>query len=155
ERAGDRVDVPGPVAGLGRPGGSGRAFSHQGGAVKGQARKLVLQLAGIQVVAWGATGMLVVAFAPRLLLLDPVVVAGSVSLALWGWPATVALIVAGTLVVARRVHPLLDAIAEGATRVDPAQVLSLYALPSRLVALALGGTLIVGTATLASTLRPE
>jgi signal transduction histidine kinase len=114
-----------------------------------------MQLAVIQVVAWGATGMLVVAFAPRLLLLDPAVVRGSASLALWGWLATVSLIVAGTLVVARRVRPLLQAIAEGATRVDPAQVLSLYALPARLVALALGATLLVGTSTFASTLRPE
>ncbi len=99
--------------------------------------------------------MLVVAFAPRLLLLDPEVVSGSASLALWGWPVTVALIVAGTFVAARRVRPLLDGIDAGANRVEPAQVLALYALPARLVVLALAGTLVVGAATLASTLRPD
>jgi signal transduction histidine kinase len=118
-------------------------------------RRLTLQLAAIQVVAWGTTGMLVVVFAPRLLLLDPAVISASASLALWGWVATVALIVAGTLVAARRVRPLLDAVDRGAVRVDPALVLALYALPARLVVLALSGTFVVGAATLASTLRPD
>jgi signal transduction histidine kinase len=118
-------------------------------------RTLALQLAAIQAVTWGATGLLVVLFAPRLLLLDSAVISGSAALALWGWPATVALIVAGTLVVSRQVRPLLDAIDAGATRMDPAQVLVLYALPARLVALALAATLVVGAATLASTLRPD
>ncbi len=106
-------------------------------------------------MAWGTTGMLVVAFAPRLLLLDPVVISRSASLALWGWLATVALVVAGTLVAARRVRPLLDAIDEGAVRVEPAEVLALYSLPARLVAYALAGALVVGVATLASTLRSD
>jgi signal transduction histidine kinase len=99
--------------------------------------------------------VLVVVFAPRLLLLDPGVISASASLALWGWLATVALIVAGTLVAARRVRPLLDAIDRGAVRVDPAHVLALYALPARLVVLALSGTFVAGAATLASTLRPD
>jgi signal transduction histidine kinase len=118
-------------------------------------RKLTLQLAAIQVVAWGTTGMLVVVFAPRLLLLDPAVISASASLALWGWLATVTLIVAGTVVAARRVRPLLDAIDGGAVRVDAALVLALYALPARLIVLALAGTFVVGAATLASTLRPD
>ena len=39
-------------------------------------------------------GLLVVAFAPRLLLLDPAVVDGSKALALWGWLATIAVVLA-------------------------------------------------------------
>jgi len=122
--------------------------------MKGLTRQLLAALVAIQVVAWATTGLLVVAFAPRLLLLDPRVVEGSKALALWGWLATIAVVVAVTLVVGRRVRPLTDAIAAGARRVDPAQVFDLYATPARLVALDLLGTLAVGVASLASPLRP-
>ena len=45
--------------------------------MKGLTRQLVFTLVAIQLVAWATTGLLVVAFAPRLLLLDPTVVEGS------------------------------------------------------------------------------
>jgi hypothetical protein len=122
--------------------------------VKDLTRQLLATLVAIQVVAWAGTGLLVVAFAPRLLLLDPTVVEGSKALALWAWLVIIGLVVTATLLAVRRVRPLTDAIAVGARRVDPAHVFALYATPARLVALDLAGTLVVGVATLASGLRP-
>jgi signal transduction histidine kinase len=115
----------------------------------------VLRLVAIQAVAWVTTGLLVVAFAPRLLLLDPAVVEGSKSVALWGWLVTIGAVLGATLLVARRIRPLLHALAAGAKRVDPAHVSDLYAIPARLVALDLLCTLVVGAATLAAPLRPD
>jgi|HubBroStandDraft_1064217.scaffolds.fasta_scaffold50982_2 signal transduction histidine kinase len=119
------------------------------------ASRLIARLVAIQVVAWGATGLLVAAFAPRLLLLDPSVVGGTARLALWAWAATVALVALATLVVARRVRRLLSALSVGLSHVDVADVLALYSMPSRLVVIDLAGTLVVGAATLFSPLRPE
>jgi signal transduction histidine kinase len=119
------------------------------------AARLVFRLMAIQAAAWASTGLLVVAFAPRLLLLDATVVDGTKALALWGWIATIAIVVGATLVVVRRVRPLLQALAVGAKRVDPTQVTTLYAIPARLVALDLLGTLVVGLLTLTSPFRPD
>ena len=122
--------------------------------MKGLTRQLVATLVAIQVVAWATTGLLVAAFAPRLLLLDPRVVEGSKMLALWGWTTIIGIVMAATLVAVGWVRPLTDAIAAGAKRLDPAQVFALYSTPARLVALDLAGTLAVGAATLASPFRP-
>ncbi|HEY8038539.1 MAG TPA: HAMP domain-containing sensor histidine kinase [Polyangiaceae bacterium] len=123
--------------------------------MKNAASRLLVRLVVIQLAAWSATGLLVVAFAPRLLLLDMAVVEGSQSLALWSWLATLAVIVGATLAVGRRVGPLLQALAAGARRVDPARVFALYSAPARLVTLDLLGTLGVGSASLAAPLRPD
>jgi signal transduction histidine kinase len=123
--------------------------------VKAQTKGLVLRLLVIQAVAWATTGLLVVAFAPRLLLLDPAVVEGTKTLALWGWLVNIGVVLGATLLVARPVRPLLQALSVGAKRVDPAQVTALYATPGRLVALDLLGTLVVGVSTLAAPLRPD
>jgi signal transduction histidine kinase len=123
--------------------------------VKLAAARLVARLVAIQVVAWASTGLLVVAFAPRLLLLDPPVVEGSETLALWGWLVTIAAVVAATFLVVRPARPLLRALAVGAKRVDPTQVTSLYAVPARLVAVDLLATLAIGLLTLTSPLRPD
>jgi signal transduction histidine kinase len=124
--------------------------------LKRPAARWIARLATIQVVAWSATGMLVVAFAPRLLLLDPAVVVGSASLALWGWLATIAVVLGGTLLIVRGLRPLLVALDSGdKEHIDPVLVLGLYALPARLVGLDLAGTLAVGAATLARRLRPD
>ncbi|HEY3820496.1 MAG TPA: HAMP domain-containing sensor histidine kinase [Polyangiaceae bacterium] len=123
--------------------------------MKAASNRLLTRLLVIQLVAWATTGLLVVAFAPRLLLLDPAVVEGSKQLALWGWLVNIGVVLVATLLVARPVRPLLQALAVGAKRVDPAQVFALYATPSRLVALDLAGTLIVGVSTLAAPLRPD
>jgi signal transduction histidine kinase len=123
--------------------------------VRNAASLLAARMIAIQLVAWAGTGLLVIAFAPRLLLLDRSVVAGSRGLALWGWLATIVLVLAVTVLVLRRVRPLLRGLAVGATRVDPNDVLALYAAPARLVAGDLAGTLLVGAATLAPPLRPD
>ena len=61
--------------------------------MKNAASRLIARLVAIQMIAWGATGLLSAAFAPRLLLLDASVVEGSARLALWGWGTTVVLVV--------------------------------------------------------------
>lgn len=122
--------------------------------MKAASNRLITRLLVIQLIAWATTGLLVVTFAPRLLLLDTTVVEGSKGLALWGWLVNIGVVLGATLVVARPVRPLLQALAVGAKRVDPAQVFALYAMPARLVALDLAGTLLVGASTLAAPLRP-
>jgi signal transduction histidine kinase len=117
-------------------------------------QRLLARLAVIQVVAWGATGLLVLAFAPRLLLLDANVVAGSASLAPLAWLATVGLILTMTIVAASRTGPLAYRLAAGLGQVAPREVLGLYSVPARLVALGLGGTLAVAASTLLPSLRP-
>jgi signal transduction histidine kinase len=107
-----------------------------------------------QVVAWATTGLLVIAFAPRLLLLDSAVIRGSRSLAAWGMAATLGIVIVSTFFVTRRARPLLTALLAGATRVDPAQVIALYAIPARLVTWDLLGSLAFGIATLWPPLRP-
>jgi signal transduction histidine kinase len=123
--------------------------------VRVASNRLITRLLVIQLVAWATTGLLVVTFAPRLLLLDPVVVEGSKGLAAWGWLVNIGVVLGATLLVARPVRPLLQALAVGAKRVDPAQVFALYATPARLVALDLLGTFVVGASTLAGPLRPD
>jgi signal transduction histidine kinase len=122
--------------------------------MKNAASRLIARLVAIQMIAWGATGLLSAAFAPRLLLLDASVVEGSARLALWGWGTTVVLVVLATLLVARRVRALLSALAVGLSQVEVADVLALYSMPAHLVVLDLAGTLFVGAATLVSPLRP-
>ena len=123
--------------------------------MKAASNRLITRLLVIQLIAWATTGLLVVTFAPRLLLLDTAVVEGSKGLALWGWLVNIGVVLGATLLVARPVRPLLQALAVGAKRVDPAQVFALYAMPARLVALDLAGTLLVGASTLAAPLRPD
>ena len=119
------------------------------------ARRIVARLVMIQLVAWGTKELLVVVFAPRLLLLDPSVVAGSARLVLWSWLATAVIVVLGTVLVGQRVRPLLLELTVGASHVDPRDVQVLYAAPSRLVALDLAGTLAVAASTLIAPLRPD
>ncbi len=122
--------------------------------MKSPARTLVARLVATQLVAWATTGLLVITFAPRLLLLDASVVAGSRGIAAWTLGVTAAVVLVATLLVTRPALPLLEALAVGATRVDPAQVMTLYAVPVRLVTLDLLGALVFGVATLFPPLRP-
>jgi signal transduction histidine kinase len=121
--------------------------------VRRAAARLLAQLIAIQVVVWTATGSLIAVFAPRLLLLDSAVVAGSAVLALRWWLTTMAVVVGGTLVLARRLRPLIDGTSTGAE--SPKLVLALCAMPLRLVALDWVWTLVVGAATVASWIRPS
>jgi signal transduction histidine kinase len=123
--------------------------------LKNVAKGLIWRLVATQFVAWAATGMLVVAFAPRLLLLDESVVEGSSRLAFGGWAVAVGLVVVSTLVVGGRLRPLLRRLEDVDPRAEPAEILALYAAPARLVALDLIGTLIVCAASLAPAIRPD
>lgn len=123
--------------------------------MRNAALRLVARLVAIRVVAWTATLGLAVAFAPRLLLLDPPVAEASLPLASWAALAAIALVVGSTLVGARPVRALLRSLAVGEGRVDPSDVLALYALPARLVAVDLAGALVVAAATLVRPIRPD
>jgi signal transduction histidine kinase len=123
--------------------------------VSNSAGRLVARLIAIQLAAWGAMELLVVVFAPRLLLLDPSVVAGSVPLVLWGSLATALLVITATVLVGRQVRPLLLELTVGASHVEPRDVHLLYDAPWRLVAIDLTGTLVIAAATLVAPLRPE
>jgi signal transduction histidine kinase len=125
-----------------------------GANVKSPAATLIARLVAIQLLAWAITGLLVIAFAPRLLLLEDSVVQGTKGLAAWGMAATLAIVVGATVAATRRARPLLAALVAGATRVDPAQVIALYGIPARLVTIDLLGTLLFGVATLLPPLRP-
>ncbi len=123
--------------------------------MRNAASRLGARLGAIQVAACAVTGLIVVAFAPRLLLLDESVVAGTAKLALWGWGGAVAFTVLATWIVVRRVRALLTRLSVGAGGVHPRDVHALYAAPSRLVAMDLAATFIVSTATLVPPLRPD
>jgi signal transduction histidine kinase len=116
---------------------------------------LISRLVATQLVAWTTTGMLVVAFAPRLLLLDDSVVRGTAPLALWGWAATTLFALTSTFVLGRRVRGLLRQLTAGVSTAHPGDVLALYSMPARLVALDLLGTLVVCAVTLAGPVRPD
>jgi signal transduction histidine kinase len=122
--------------------------------VRNGARGLPARLVAIQMMAWGTTGSLVAAFAPRLLLLEPAVVSGSAAIAVWGCFATIAVVAAATLVAMRRLPPVLDWLAAGSPPVAEVEVLALHAMPARLVALGFGATILVAASTLLRPLRP-
>lgn len=123
--------------------------------MSGGAGRLVARLVAIQLLAWGAVELLVVVFAPRLLLLDPSVVDGSAPLVLWGAVAIAGLMVVATALVGRQFRPLLLELTVGASHVEPRDVHVLYGAPWRLVAINLVGTLALASATLFPPLRPE
>jgi signal transduction histidine kinase len=122
--------------------------------VKNAASRLVARLVLIQVVAWASTWLLVVAFAPRLLLLDPPVVSGTLPLGLWSALVTIGLVAVATVVVTRPVLSLLRSLAAGDGRADPREVLALYAVPARLVGADFAGAFLVAVGALAPQLRP-
>ncbi len=119
------------------------------------ARQLVARLVAIQLVAWGAKELLVAVFAPRLLLLEPSVVAANWRPLLWGWLAMAVLVVTATVLVGSRVRPLLLELTVGASHVEPRDVHILYNAPWHLVVIDLVGTLAIAASTLVAPLRPE
>jgi len=120
-----------------------------------RAVRLVWRLLFLQLLMGAVTALVVVAFAPRLLLLDASVVEGSTSLIVWGCSALFTYVVVATFVVARRVRPVLRALAVGSSAVEPADILELYAVPARLVVVDLVGTLVICCASLPAPLRPD
>jgi signal transduction histidine kinase len=112
--------------------------------------RLVAQLVGIRLLAGSAAVGLVVAFAPRLLLLDPAVVEGSFRLAVAWWLAMAAVIVIATLLATRRVGALVQGLTVGSE-----QVIALSRTPTRLAIVDLAASLLAGAATMFPPLRPE
>jgi signal transduction histidine kinase len=119
------------------------------------AARLVVRLLAIQFLAWLAAQLLIVAFASRLLLLDPRVIVASLTTALWGDGIIGALMVGSTLLLTRRLRPLLSALTAGSSAIEPLDLLSLYALPSRIAIVDVLASLAVCIATLVSPLRPS
>jgi len=122
--------------------------------MKSRAERIVSRLIAIQVVAWAATGLLVSAFAPRLLLLDGGVVEGSSEVAMGGWAVVLLTIVAATWVAGVRARSLLASLGREGGSIDPKIVNLLYSTPARLVVVTLLATLTVGALTLMPPIRP-
>src|SRR5271154_5006197 len=123
--------------------------------MKNQPDRIISRLILIQVVAWTATGLLVSAFAPRLLLLDGGVVEGSFDVAIGGWAVILLTIVAATWLAGLRVRTLLTSLGREGDAVDPKTVNALYSTPARLVVVTLLATLTVGGLTLVPPIRPQ
>jgi signal transduction histidine kinase len=118
------------------------------------AARLIARLLLIQLTVGAVTEAFVIAFAPRLLLLDMPVMLGSLSLAAYVAAAMVVWEVAATLVLTRKLRPVLRALAVGSAAVEPADLLALYALPARLTTLdVMMGALVMST-TLLTPFRP-
>jgi signal transduction histidine kinase len=123
--------------------------------VKSRADRIISRLIAIQVVAWTATGLLVSAFAPRLLLLDGGVVEGSSAMAIGGWLVILVTIVAATYLAGLRARSLLASLGTEGGVADPKAVNLLYSTPARLVVVTLLATLFVSGLTLVPPVRPE
>jgi signal transduction histidine kinase len=123
--------------------------------VKSRAERIVSRLIAIQVVAWAATGLLVSAFAPRLLLLDSAMVEASSSVAIGGWAAVLVTIVFATWIAGLRAKSLLASLVHEGETIDPKTVNRLYSTPARLVVVTLMATLVVCALTLVPRIRPE
>ncbi len=119
-----------------------------------QAGRLALHLALVLVGVHLVTVALVVAFAPRLLLLEAAVVESTVGLPL-AWSAVESvLLAAGTFVLTRPVTPTLRALATASTAVEPTQVLALASLPRRLTVFFGATSAVLVVATLLPPIRP-
>lgn len=127
---------------------------------------LPVRLIGIQVFVGVVVVLVVVAFAPRLLLLDPSVVAGTLPVALWGGTVMLAFNVVATVLLTRKLRPSLLTLADASPEpkessapverlIEPKDVLALNALPLRIVLADAAGTLIVTLTTIVPPLRPS
>jgi signal transduction histidine kinase len=118
------------------------------------ASRLILRLVLAQAVVGTVAELIVVAFAPRLLLLDVPVVVGSLPLAAWGFGVMIAYDLAATFLVTRRLRPLLRALAAGSSDITPNDVLLLNAVPLRLAVVDVTGAFVLTVATIVPPLRP-
>lgn len=118
------------------------------------AAKLIVRLMAIQLGVHAVTIGLVIAFAPRLLLLEPPVLDDSVAtVGVWAGVQAVASTLA-TILLARRVRPALSSLATGSSSVTAPEVLAIYDLPARLVAVHVVVTLLLSGLVLLPPLRP-
>ncbi len=121
------------------------------------AGRLVARLILIQLAVGAATEAFVIAFAPKLLLLDSSVLLGSLPIAIWISVIMIVWDVVATLLATRELRPALRAIASAspdAAAVKPGDLVALYALPARLTTLDLVAAAVVCCATLVSGVRP-
>jgi signal transduction histidine kinase len=118
------------------------------------ASRLVPRLIAIQLGVGAAAALVVVAFAPRLLLLDSAVVAGTIAASTWAAVAMAAFAGLATLVVTRPLRPALAALGGAGREIDRNELLAIYALPARLAAIDVLGAFAISSATLIPPLRP-
>ncbi len=118
------------------------------------AQRLVTRLILVQLAAGAATEAFIIAFAPRLLLLDASVLRGSLRIAIWISMVMVVWDVVATLLAVRDLRPALRALALGSSSVEPKDLVSLYGLPARLTALDLTASIVVCIATMMPGVRP-
>ncbi len=119
------------------------------------AARLVARLIALQLAVHLVTFLLTAAFAPRVLLLEPASSSASLSVVLVIGLLSAAFSSAATLVVTRKLRPILRSLAVGAASVEGADVLALYAVPARLALSTIGFALVLGLATLIPQLRPQ
>ena len=119
------------------------------------AARLVARLILIQLAVGFVTEVFVIAFAPRLLLLDTAVMFGSLALAVWVAGAMIILELVITFLFTRKLRPVLRALAVGSPEVEPGDLLALYALPARLTTLDAMAAGIITSISLVSGFRPS
>ncbi len=118
------------------------------------AARLTFRLILIQLAVGFATEVFVVAFAPRLLLLDSSVLLGSFKLALWISLVMIVWDVAVTFLATRHLKSVLRSMSLGSSAVEPGDLLALYALPARLTTLDAIAAFVVCCSTLVTPIRP-
>ncbi len=119
------------------------------------ADRFIPRILVLQTLTAVVTTLVLIAFAPRLLLLEPNVVDETTPLILLAAGGTIFVAAIITLLATRSAQPLLRALAAGSTVIDPGHVLALYAVPARLVTLDVVGCTVVGALTLLPALRPS
>jgi signal transduction histidine kinase len=120
----------------------------------GPGARLGAELAGIRLVACTAAVLVVVAFAPRLLLLEQTVVDGSAPLAVAWWLGMSVVVVVATFLASYPTRALTRGLTTGNPRVSPDHVISLSRTPARLVIVDLVASACLGAVTLFQPLRP-
>ncbi len=119
------------------------------------AARLVVRLIALQVSVLVVTCLVVVAFAPRLLLLDATILRGTLSGGLWAAALMAGFMVTLTWLLTRPVQPMLRLLALGSASIEPVELLALYNLPARLAVLDVAGAALLSSLTLVDALRPE
>jgi signal transduction histidine kinase len=119
------------------------------------AARLVARLVALQLAVHAVTFLLTAALAPRVLLLEPATSAASLSVVLAVGLLCAGFATAATFAVTRRLRPALRSLAVGSSAIEPADVLSLYAVPARLAFASALFALALGLATLVPQLRPQ
>lgn len=123
--------------------------------MNGHAARLVTRLVALQLGFHAATFVLTALFAPRVLLLEPEAASASLSILAALGVLCAAFSTALTLVVTRKQRPALRALTVGAAAVEPADILALYAAPSKLAVSGAAFAIAASLATLVPQLRPQ